>query len=342
MKGQGGLLTLLAAAVLVAPACPGCSSGSAPRVLPGDNADSGFDATRADDGAMSSPDADDAAIDGAKDGAGDAAPDSDGGDGGPASPPECSETDAWSTIARVSSIAASGFDRFGSITENELTVAWTSAAGEIFVADRASTTAAFGTPALLNPGATLLANDRVALVGPGTQLIATLLDGSSFATFLRTSPGTSWVPGDAGIFQYVAAMISESGGLLSQPVVSADGLALFYLLVIGPNLPVLYESAWDKNMGAWDVGVPLAGADFAIASATQLRRVTGASSDRRTLFFYDEVAGHERAAWRDFPTSAFDVFVDLPNVPEAAPSGNCNTLYFHGTDSTGQGLFTAE
>jgi hypothetical protein len=94
-------------------------------------------------------------------------------------------------------------------------------------------------------------------------------------------------------------------------------------------------------MKAWDTGTPLPNPEFAIATASQLRRPTGASGDRRTLFFFDEVTGKERAAWRSSAGAPFDTFVDLPLAPEAVPNANCDTLYFHGMDAAGQGLFTA-
>jgi len=92
---------------------------------------------------------------------------------------------------------------------------------------------------------------------------------------------------------------------------------------------------------AWDVGPTFMDTALTSASATQERRPTGASADRRTLFFFDEVAGHERAAWRtSAKADAFSFFADLPSDPEAAPTADCMTLYLHGMDSQGQGLFT--
>jgi hypothetical protein len=137
-------------------------------------------------------------------------------------------------------------------------------------------------------------------------------------------------------------MRAESGGTFSEPVVSADSKSLFYLLALPNNLPALYESPWDSAQKAWATGTALPNAEFAISAASGLRRATGASSDDRTLFFYDEQLGHERAAWRSSPTSPFDMFGEVPSAPEAAPIEDCSVLYFHGTDASGQGLFTAK
>jgi hypothetical protein len=79
------------------------------------------------------------------------------------------------------------------------------------------------------------------------------------------------------------------------------------------------------------------------ADPTHRRRPTGASSDDRTLFFYDEVGNVERAAWRSDPSSPFTHFEDIPAAPEAAPNAGCSLLYFRGTNpSTGmQGINVA-
>lgn len=268
------------------------------------------------------------------------------------SPPAavCREGVTWSTAARVAGIDASGFDRFGAISASELTVAWTTSAGVIYVADRTSNTMPFAPPGVVDPGMTQLAIGRVALTPDGLEVIATLADGSSFTAFDRVSLGqTTWLPSTSEEFKIIAATISESGGAFAEPVVSADGQSLFYLLTIGDAdagaLPVLYESPWDATTHTWQYGQPVtsvAGTDFLSQSGAglQVRRPTGASSDRLTLFFFDEIQGHERGAWRDSPGAAFDTFEDLPNLPEVAPGGDCFYVYFYGTDDAGQGLFS--
>jgi hypothetical protein len=67
--------------------------------------------------------------------------------------------------------------------------------------------------------------------------------------------------------------------------------------------------------------------------STHRRRPTGVSSDDRTLFFFDEVSGKERAAWREAPSAAFGVFGDLSVAPEGAPDEACRVLYYQGMDA---------
>jgi hypothetical protein len=251
----------------------------------------------------------------------------------------CPPSFTWSTIASVSSIPAANFNRFGSVSGNELTVAWTSSSGVVFVADRQSPSDPFGTPAQLDPGTIALATGRVALASTGHKLIATLANGSSFVSFARGGDGGTWFPELDNEFINIDGMISEGGGVFAEPVVSVDGQSLFYVLTLPMNPPRLYESTWDAMAKTWSFGTPPPNPEFATPDGgAQVRRPTGASYDRQTLFFFDEVTGIERAAWRSSPGAAFDTFHDVAIAPEAAPSESCNTLYFQGT---GPGLFTA-
>jgi hypothetical protein len=92
------------------------------------------------------------------------------------------------------------------------------------------------------------------------------------------------------------------------------------------------------------VGLPSAplNAEFESVDATHRRAPTGSSSDGRTLFFFDDVAGLERAAWRESPAVPFALFRDVGPFPEAAPSARCDSLYYRGQDAAGTGVFSAE
>lgn len=261
-------------------------------------------------------------------------------DGSPPPNPVCDPSTSYAAIARESSIASSGFDRFGGISADGTTVAWTTAAGQIYVADRSSPSGTFGTPALLDPGSTQLANDRVAVDRFGLQLIATLANKSTFVAFSRPSIGGSWTVVLGNEFSILA--VQEGQGFVSNPVLSVDGNSLFYVVQTGSSAPKLAESFWDPSLKIWSAGVDLPNPEFAMTGTAQLRRPTGASFDRQTLFFYDEIAGHERIAWRNSAAQPFDFFQDEPTIPEGAPTQTCSYVFFHGSDSNGQGLFYAQ
>jgi hypothetical protein len=251
--------------------------------------------------------------------------------------PQCTEG-AWSTATAIASIPSTTFHRFGAVSATGTTVAWTDTGGAIMVADRASATDSFGTPQAIDASTTPVADDRIAMTPDGLELLATKAARTSFTTFVRPSVGAAWAPGQSTAeLKYIAAMISEVGGSFSEPVISADGLSFFYLLSAGTAAPVLYESAWDPGLKAWDEGNSVAGADFVNKSTTSVRRPTGVSEDRRTLFFFDETVGNERVAWRNYPTSPFFFFDDLPLAPEAAPLATCVTLYIQSGETDAGG-----
>jgi hypothetical protein len=342
-----------AAALLLSAACGHGGSGAG--VLNNEAPpDAGQDVTEADGspppGDSGAGASDVAAGDHSSDGAGDGTTtDAGKSDAAPPPPPEdgspppistCMPADGWSTLTRVASIASTGFDVFGSVSGGGTTVAWTTSAGAVYVADRASATDSFGTPAQVSTGATQLSTGRVALDVLGLKLVATLASGKSFVAFVRASTSSAWVQSQTNEFNAIATI--EGGPVVSNPVLSGDGQALYYILQLGTNAPVLVESPWDPTTKQWGVGNDLTNPEFQMTSASQLRRPTGAASDRQTLFFFDEMVGHERAAYRNSPGQDFDYFQDLPNVPEAAPIDDCLTLYFHGMDASGQGLFTAQ
>jgi hypothetical protein len=334
---RSGLRAARTTALAAAVASGACGSASRPPPT-GDSSDGGI-ATRdssADSPGSSSSDssASDVATDAPAESAsaGESGLSDAGADGPAVVQPACIEG-AWTTTTPVTSIPTAGFHRFGAVAASETVVAWTAAGGAIFVADRPSTSAPFGSPVAVDTSSTPVADDRVALMPNGLEVIATRADRMSPTSFVRAAVGSPWSAStDAGEFKFIAAALTEAGGAFSEPVVSADGFSLFYLLATGTAPPVFTESSWNPGTKAWDAGAALPNQELAVTTAAQVRRPTGASSDRRTLFFFDEANRTERVAWRNSPTSPFDFFDDLSLAPEAAPSGTCSRLYFQSGD----------
>jgi hypothetical protein len=326
-------------------------SGSPPPAPDGASDDAAADEAALHDAAGNPSPSDAAQIDGgSSDGrASDGAPNPPGADGGPPlGPPRCDPTrlDAgplWMSVGRIASVPPAGFGRFGGISVDELTIAWTSATGGIYVADRVARANAFGTPSTVDASSTPVANDRVALAPSRLVLFAVSADRGRFVAFNRTSVGAAWSASAPLQFGNVVAMAAaDGGGQFWEPVLGADDNSFFYLLASPSAPPALYESRWDALQRAWTTGVALPNPELAITSATRRRRATGASSDGRTLFFFDEATGQERAAWRDTTTSPFVQFLGIPGLSEAAPNYLCDTLYFQGTDSADGGAFIAQ
>jgi hypothetical protein len=342
------------AIVLAGLSSGGCSSssgppGPSPETTPAFMRDSGGDAPAASVEASTPNDAmaaDETFADSANDTVLDGAPtdaiatDSQGvvvSDGGPAAdagPPLCDPAHVWKATRLLASLPQANFGRFGGISADETVIAWTSPAGVIYVGDRPLRSQAFSaTPSTVNTTPTPVANDRVALGSTGMDLVAVAADRKSFAAFYRSSIGAAWAPAAALQFININALVTAEGGQFSEPVLGANDASFFYLLTPTNAAPVLFESTWDTTQHVWTNGTPLPNAEFAIQSTTSRRRATGASADGRTLFFYDEVAGSERAAWRESSASPFVQFVDVAGMTEAAPNYRCDTLYFQGRGS---------
>jgi hypothetical protein len=231
--------------------------------------------------------------------------------------------------------------RFGGVASAGLTVAWTRTDGSVAVADRATETSSFQ-PVNIAPMEQLQADARLALDPGGTLLLGVAQSGSSFAMLQRPNTKMLWKSASPAAFGAISDAVAQAGATMSEPVLAASGDAFFYLVTPAAGAPAIYESTLDTSTGQWKAGVALPNPELASTDATHRRRPTGASSDDRTLFFFDEMAQVERAAWRDDPASPFHTFQDIAIAPEAAPNGECSLLYFKAHDSAGtEGIFVA-
>jgi hypothetical protein len=330
-------LAWLGAAAGVIGLAGGCGSGT--RVNPPEGS---FDAGRPAIDAAAPADAGDAgpatggdASDGGDGGdgasagdAGDAGAD-DAGDGGgvvDAGPPLCAGK-SWNTASPTKWIT--GVHRFGGITPDELTIAWTSDASTIWVASRQVLTDSFATPYTSVSTATApIADDRIALAPSGLTIVAVAPDRSTFVEFANQSGTWSAAPSDP--FVNLEAMAMDGPGQFFEPMLGADGNFYYLLAPLGTNAgaPTMYQSTWNGSQRAWNTGIALTDTDLASHGLAMRRRPTGATEDGRTLFFFDEVAGFERQATRDQGATTFSAFADLAAFPEAAPGGRCVRLYF--------------
>ncbi|MBV9948203.1 MAG: hypothetical protein JOZ69_15230 [Myxococcales bacterium] len=268
-------------------------------------------------------------------------------DGVTARGPRCSPDHAWTGFGRIAAVSPD-FGRFGGVSADELSIAWSSA-GVAYVADRAVRSEVFGAPVALPAAQPIAPGDRIALSPGGTTVVAAKAAGSAFVVFARASRSDAWAAGASLAYAAVNGMAGvEGGGRFSEPVLGADGRSLYFrfqALGAGPDAQAgaaaLFESRWDDQAHVWSAGVALPGPELAgLAGAPA--RATGASTDGRTLFFFDPGSGAERAAWRETPSSAFTVFRVLPGLSEAAPNDRCDTLYFAASDDAGAGIFLAQ
>jgi hypothetical protein len=328
LRARGSLsLDGCGAAALVAVALGACSGGQGVRPPP-----SGIrsDASTAGDDASAE--------------AASVADDAGAGDDATVSAGACVPGHMWSTAPAAP--WESAVLRFGGVSADELTIAFTVTSDGaptpvIDVATRAGRSDAFGAPVTI--ASSSVAADRVALNPTGNSIIAVASDRSTFVEFIQSSPGT-WTELAGAQFATIAASASDSSASLYEPVLGQDG-ALYYVLGSNGNLHI-YQSPWVPLRHEWGTGVLLgtsvAGGDLSSPDTTHLRRATGASADGLTMFFFDGVAGLERAAWRGAPTQAFGHIEDVAAFGEAAPNPACDRLYFQQSTAGTASLFTAQ
>jgi len=77
---------------------------------------------------------------------------------------------------------------------------------------------------------------------------------------------------------------------------TADDLSLYFSRYGGDAPGTIYESTRNGPV-TWPIGAAVSGKVLQVVG-TSRRRPTGVSFDRRTLFYWDEASGTERAAWR--------------------------------------------
>ncbi len=262
------------------------------------------------------------------------------GDGGGVPPPPvpgCSQTATWGNQTLLA-ISTPEEDDFDAITPDELTIVWSVGGqnGNIYVADRADANGPFGGPQAIL--ATNFAVDRVALSPDGLRLVVVNGGSLGFSELMRSSRGGTFGAPATGLYgNFDTAGALAAGELYGDPVIDAHDLTFFYSVYAskpdaGAQSKTIYRTTrLTTPPASGPLGAPLV-LDASLALGSAGRQAATAerviSSDNQTLFFWDEVAGSERAAWLTQANGVFDTFVDLGARTMAAPNSTCTHLYY--------------
>ncbi|MGC4091795.1 MAG: hypothetical protein QM756_28710 [Polyangiaceae bacterium] len=132
----------------------------------------------------------------------------------------------------------------------------------------------------------------------------------------------------------------RASGPFGDPVLDAEGLTLLFSALDPESdaAPSIYVARRLGVRDAWPFGDPLLGS-LLEASAGQFRRPNALSADARTLFYWDETSGEERAAFRPFVSVVFDHSAALGNRSRATPNAACDRLYYSAPGTQGIDLF---
>jgi hypothetical protein len=318
-----------------------------------------------DDGAAPDAGDDDAAAaeggEAGADGAGDEAKDAMGDAGADAPPvevtpgtdaamlqPSCNPNTTWSAAVAVGGVTFPS-RALVTMTSDERTIAWVvdggDGSGDVFVADRDAVTDPFATAMPLEAAVvagdggagTYFAFDRVALSADAMTLIGVSIDGAHLAEFSRPARGQAFFafPQPASLAALARQLMP--GERLGDPVLSVDGDDLVYSRY-GQSFTVSVYEAFRAGSYAWGGGSPRQ-SDPLQMTGTARKRPTALSSDRLTLFVWDEATSMTYGLFRGGPMDDFAGPQSYGGRFSLQPNASCTRLYYVAPATSGFGLF---
>lgn len=235
------------------------------------------------------------------------------------------EASTWATPA----MAAGTSDNivFGSITPDELSMAWMTKDGVVHVADRMAASDSFG-PAQNIQGD--FAVDRVSISSDGLRVSAISGNRRTFGQLARASRTDTFdATFDTHPFAGLNASVKERNktGKLYDIVISADERTMVFSYTgVGDSTVRISHRA--SKLNDWGVGVAVSQSGLEPVNGDR-RRPTGTSTDNRTIFFWDEHNGTQLMAQRaGEEATEFTSIVDIGMRPLASPNADC-TMLFH-------------
>jgi len=265
-----------------------------------------------------------------------------GGEAGSPSEPSpslCDPLQSWGGAQRID-VSSFGADVLAGISGDERCIAWL-ADGLLFYAERPSSSADFGSPVPIPASDAYFAG--ATLSPDGLSIIGVRKDGKTFGE-LRRAKRSDPFEGDFNEAPFVALAAApgsfRADGPFADPVLGADGLSLWFsaLDAESDQVPSIYVATRLGVQSLWPFGEPLT-SELLYAEAGKFRRPSGLSADARTLFYWDEVASEQRAAFRPFVSAPFDRYVSLDNRSRAVPNAACDRLYYSAPGTQGVDLF---
>jgi hypothetical protein len=260
----------------------------------------------------------------------------------------CSPNRTYGAAVTVDGLPTFASQPLVTLTSDELTAAWVLDAGggegQVYVADRTSTSAPFGTAHLV-PGATVggstgfvdggaitdggdsyFAFDRVAISSDGLTLTGVAVGGLHMAQVLRADRASPFASVPSEVPYATLASTLMPGEKLGDPVVSSDGLDLVYSKYGKSPTLTVYETFRSSAAMNWPSGAGNMMGAVAEASG-QRKRPTSMTADRLTLFVWDE-AGQAYGVLRSSTTAPFNFAIPFGAKFSLQVSADCSRLYY--------------
>lgn len=150
------------------------------------------------------------------------------------------------------------------------------------------------------------AQEQYTITADGLTIITVTTDSKTMKSTTRSAIGmTDWGAASGTDFAAISAQTSGNSKTISAPVISADGLELWYTL--SDTAAVIYSSVRSST------SVPFPAGTAAPAPVSGYPHVHGISHDRLTLIVFDGYSG------RVFTRKSTSASFTNPNAPAAAP-----------------------
>jgi hypothetical protein len=266
--------------------------------------------------------------------------------------PSCNPRAVWSDPVAVGVAFVS--QALVTMTSDELTVAWvlatTDGKGDVFSADRVSTSDPFGSPTSLrdaqngspeggapDAGSGYFAFDRVALSADGLTLVGVAVGGLALAEFSRVARDQPFFgyPQPARWASLGRALLP--GETLGDPVLAPDGDDVVYSRYGQSHTVSVYE-AFRAGPVPWGAGAPRQSPPLQMTGGLR-KRPLSLSADRLTLFVWDEATNAAYGLFRSDPMSDFNGAQPYGLRFSLQANASCTRLYFVAPAATGFALY---
>lgn len=242
--------------------------------------------------------------------------------GAPPNPtPACAMAAKWGSPQSLTALNTPQADeQLLAMSHDELSLVF-SRDDALFIADRKSASDDFEPALAVQLPATYTFAHGLALSDDALTLVVVSQDQLKLADVTRTARGKAF-DGAASTqrFGWVNANLTQSG-LLSSPVLAADGKALLLTRLEGPDSTV-FRVRGDHFDDATSLDPVTLGALDGKHKLTQ-----SLSADARTLFFFDESTGYAAALWSTTPAAAYTERAELDELQSAFSNADCGRLY---------------
>ena len=164
----------------------------------------------------------------------------------------------------------------------------------------------------------------VSLASDGRRLILVMNDHSGFGELSRAARGEAFL-GDADVtaFARLNALKAMSGHSLGWPVLSHEGLDLYFVSYFGSA--IVNQSHLSAD-GVFDIGTEID--QFTLGGKEgEYKLPSGISSDQRAIFFFDQATSHAMARFRSRDGGPFYDPLDLGERHGATPNRDCSRVY---------------